>query len=105
MTYLQPNKNSSLINRILAGFAVALIIGVFGMVALYNATVNLSHNITKAKTELDAIGAASTQLNNSVVQALSAAGLSATAARDGLVVDNSPEYFPVQQSWPIASHY
>ncbi len=105
MTFLQPNRNKSIVNRILAGLAVALVAGVFGMVALYNATVNLGHNIAAAKTELDAVGAESTQLNNQVINDLSGSGLAAAASADGLVADNNPQYFPVHGPWPIASQY
>lgn len=90
---------------IIAIFLIAIAAGVFGMVALYNATVNLTHNVAEAKTQLDAIGAATTKLNNQVLAATGAGDLTALAAKDGLVEDGKPQYFPVHQSWPIASHY
>ena len=107
MTYLQPNKNKSIVDLVLAGLAVALVAGVLGMVALYNATVNLNYNITKAKAELNAVGVASTKLQNEVVQNLSVTDANAAAAADGLVADNNPQYFTESQpqSWPIASHF
>lgn len=105
MTFLQPNKNKSIINRILAGLAVALVASVFGMIALYSQTVNLNHNIEAAKAALDAVGTQSTQFNNQVIKALSGNGLVAAATQGGLVADNNPEYFPVHGPWPIASQY
>ena len=105
MTFIQPNKTSSLVNGLLVILGIALVAGVGGMVVLYNATVNLDHNITAAKAELDAIGAQNTALNNKVIAALSGNNLTAVAAADGLVAEAKPQYFPVNQSWLIASHY
>ena len=92
-------------NGIIVIFLVAIAAGVFGMVALYNATVNLTHNVADAKAQLDAIGAMTTSLNNQALAATSGGDLTALAAKDGLVADQKPQYFPVHQSWPIASHY
>ena len=93
-----------MIDRILAGLVAACVLGVFGMVWLYNATVNLGHNISAAKAQIDSVGAESTALNNRIIQSLSAAGLSTAVANGGLVADNNPEYFPAFQ-WQVASHY
>ncbi len=104
MTYLQPNQQGSIVNRILAGLVAACVIGVFAMVWLDNATVNLGHNLASVRAQADAIGAQSTAFNNTIVQSLSAAELSTAVANDGLVADNYPEYFPAPQ-WQVASHY
>ena len=80
-------------NKILILLALALVAGTFGMVALYNATVNTDHNIAKAKAELDTIGAQATALNNTVVATLSGAALANLAAKEGLVSDSKPQYF------------
>ncbi len=109
MTFIQPNKNRSLANGLLIILTVALGVGVFGMVALYNATVNLDHNMATAKAELDKVGAETTKLSNRVVAALSDGGLVAVAAQDGLVQEQKPQYFQIsqvpqtRQTWPIAS--
>lgn len=108
MTFIQPHKNSGPLNLILGGLVAVVILGVFGMIALYNNTVNLDHNITSMKTELDAVGAKSTALNNEIVSTMNSADLAALASRDGLVVESKPQYFPITQSehptqWGIAS--
>lgn len=96
-------------NGILVMLSIALMVETFGMVALYNATVNVSHNITEAKSQIEAIGAQNTNLNNTIIAALSSGEVTAMAARDGLVPESKPQYFPVNQmtdpKWPIASHY
>ncbi len=107
MTFIQPNKNKSIWNDILALLVAGLVAGVFGMVVLYNATVNLDHNVATAKTELDQIGAANTKLKNQIVAALGASDLGAVAAANGLVEDAKPQYFQVRgtETWSIASHF
>lgn len=109
MTFIQPNKHSSFLNVVLGVLAVALVAGVLGMVALYNSTVNLSHNIAEAKQQLDAVGAATTELNNKVVATLGGAELAKLTAEINLVAESKPQYFPIAQTvgqkWPIASHY
>jgi len=84
---------------------VAVVAGVFGMVGLYNETVNLNHNIAAAKAELDTIGAQNTTLSNQVIATLgSGNALTAAIAANGLVADQKPQYFQqTDPSWPIAS--
>lgn len=102
MTYIHPNyHNKSILSLVLAGLIFTSLVGVFWLVALYNNVVNLDHNITAAKSELDSIGAQNTALNNQVAAALGNVTSGNLAAADGLVQDNHPHYF--QQSWPIAS--
>ena len=104
MTFIKPNKNDGVMNLLIGVLSVAVVAGVFGMVALYNLTVNLNHNIAQAKTELDAIGAANTKLSNQVIATLgSGSGLTAVVAADGLVEDQKPQYFRTDPQWPIAS--
>ena len=88
-------------NAVLVVLCLALGAEVFGMVALYNATVNLNQNIVTAKTALDAVGAQSTKLNNQILATLNSNDLAAIAAQDGLVADAHPQY--LSSPWPIAS--
>jgi cell division protein FtsB len=111
MTFIQPNKkfNASLASLILVVLVCGVAAGVFGMVALYNSTVNLSHNIAAAKAELDSIGAQNTTLNNEILAATTGAQLTNLAQADGLVTDPRPQYFAENQNqsqtdaWPLAS--
>lgn len=110
MTFIQPNKNSGLWTKLIAVGALALAAGVFGMIALYNATVNARHNIAETKAELDKVGAQLTELNNRVVTALGGGSSAGAAIREGLVAETRPQYFDPLSSksksatWPIASH-
>lgn len=111
MTFIQPNKHKGLFNIVLAALAVAVVFGTFGMIALYNETVNLTHNITAAQNELNSIGATSTVLNNEIISALGRGSIAGLAANAGLVMESKPQYFPAGQAnasnhaqWGIASH-
>lgn len=104
MTYIQPNKNNSLWNGIIAILGLAVFGGIFFLVALYNGTVNLSHNIAVAKTELDVVSAQNTVLNNTVIATLGSNQATANAQTNNLVEDKNPQYFPIEQKW-LASQY
>jgi len=94
------------LNRILAGLALAVLGGVFWLVALYNNVVDLNHNIATLKSQIDSIGANNTTMNNQVIATLGSGGLQDLATQNGLITDNHPQYFPLArstQSWPIAS--
>ncbi len=105
MTFIQPHKAKNILNGITVFIGVMLGAAIFSMVALYNTTVNMGHAITKAKTELDAVGAQSIELNRRIVTMLDGAAVTAVMAEDGLVAESNPQYLSVQQKWPIASHY
>ncbi len=105
MTFIQPHKNKTILDIILTLTILAIGAGVFGMVALYNATVNISHNLDAARVELDAVGATNITLNNTVIAALGSDAVAAAAASHGLVADQKPEYLTVHDTWSIASHF
>lgn len=79
--------------------------GIFLLVGLYNSTVNLSHNISAAKAELDAANVQNTNLNNAVIAALGSSQIAASAQANNLVEDKNPHYFPVDPKWLLASQY
>jgi hypothetical protein len=109
MTYIQPNRNNNLLNRIIAGLALCSVLGVFWLIALYNNTVDLNHGIATLKAKLDSVGADNTSLNNQVIAALGSIQSGGLAAQDGLVQDNHPQYYqqPIatnqSSEWHIAS--
>jgi len=90
-------------NMVLAFLALATLVGTFWLVVAYNQIVNVSHNITAIKTELDAIGAQNTAISNRFVATLSADQAATLAASDGLVQENKPQYVTVNTQWPIVS--
>jgi hypothetical protein len=105
MTFIQPNKNNGILNGILAMLGVGALGGIFLLVCLYNSTVNLSHNISAAKTDLGAVSAQNTSLNNTVIAALGSDQIKANARSNNLMEDKNPQYFPVDSKWLLASQY
>ena len=103
MTFIQPSKHTGIENLIIAMLVLALIAGTFWIVIGYNQTVDLNHDITSAKAQLDSIGARNTVLNNQVIATLGGSNISALAAQYNLVEEKKPQYFPIDQKWPIAS--
>ena len=105
MTFIQPNKNNSILNGMLLALGAGMFGGIFLLVGLYNSTVNLSHNISSAKTELDAASAENTVLNNAVVADLGSDRIAAFARANDLVEEEKPQYFTVDSKWLLASQY
>ena len=103
MTFIQPQKYFNIQNFVIAVLTVMAFVGTIFIIVEYNKTVDLNHNIVSAKTELDSIGAANTLLNNDVIATLGGGQIGALAAADNLVEENKPQYFSINQQWPIAS--
>jgi cell division protein FtsL len=103
MTFIQPTKHINILNAVIALLVVALLGGTFWLVIAYNKTVDLSHDIVSLKAKLDTVGAQNTALNNQVLATLGGADFTSLAASDGLVQDKNPQYFTIDQQWPIAS--
>ena len=103
MTFIQPTKHANILNLVIALLIVALLGGTFWLVIAYNKTVDFSHDIVSIKAQLQSIGAQNTALNNQVLATLGGADFTALVAADGLVADKNPQYFTVNQQWPIAS--
>ena len=60
MTFIQPSKNKNILNLVLVVLVLALFTGTFWVIIAYNQTVSISHDIAKAKSELDSVGTANT---------------------------------------------
>jgi hypothetical protein len=103
MTFIQPTKHINILNACIALLIVALLGGTFWLVIAYNKTVDLSQDIVSDKAQLQSIGAQDTALNNQVLATLGGANFIALAAADGLVADKNPQYFTIDQQWPLAS--
>jgi cell division protein FtsB len=103
MTFIQPNKNKSILNLIIGFLTVGLLAGVFSLVVFYNNAVTINHNIALAKTELDKISAENTSLNNTIISSLGSDQLSLSAKTNNLIEDKNPQYFTTNSQWPLAS--
>jgi len=98
MTFYKPDKNNTVLRIFLAIVIMSLVGGTFWLITLYNQTVNLNHEISAAKAQLDTIGAENTAINNKIVTMLGDTDqLTAMATSDGLVVDARPQYVTAAQ--------
>jgi cell division protein FtsB len=97
MTFIQPNKTSTLFRILLIVVMIGLIGGTFWLITLYNQTVNLNHEIAAAKAELDSIGAGNTALNNKIVTTLGDTDQLAAIATQGGLVIAKPQYVTATQ--------
>ncbi len=95
MTFLQPKHYFNIANSFIAALVLLVLVGTVGLIVEYNKTVTLQHGILAAKTQLQSIGAANTQLTNSVFATLDNGQAPTIAAADGLVADNNPQYYTV----------
>lgn len=103
MTFIQPTKHINTVNAVIALLVVALLGGTFWLVVAYNKTVDLSQDIVSDTAQLQSVGAENTALNNQVLATLGGANFVSIAAADGLVEDKNPQYFTIDQQWPLAS--
>ncbi len=103
MTFIQPKKYFNIQNIVLGALAFFVLAATALVIVEYNKTVDLNHNILAAKTEIDSVGAQNTQLSNNVIATLGGGQIGQLAAADGLVAENKPQYFSINQQWPIAS--
>lgn len=103
MTFIQPTKHINTLNVIIALLVVALLGGTFWLVVAYNKTVDLSQDIVSDTAQLQSVGAQNTALNNQVLTTLGSTNFTSLAAADGLVEDKNPQYFTIDQQWPLAS--
>ena len=102
MTFIQPHKNSSLLNIVLGCLVVLLLLGTGSLVVLYNHVVNLNHEIASLKASIDSVGAASSALSNQKVTAIGDDQGASLAVGQGLVLDNQPHYFKESGSGAVA---
>jgi cell division protein FtsL len=100
MTFIHSSHHKNWLTRTIVLLMVALFTGTFGLILLYNKMVDLNHEIAKTKSQLELVGAASTQLNNQVIALTGGGKLTNVASEDGLVLDNKPQYFPVLMAGP-----
>jgi cell division protein FtsB len=94
MTFIQPNKKSIVFRLFLVLIVAGLMGGTFWLITLYNQAVNLNHEISAAKAELDSIGAKNTAINNQIITLFGNADPTVIAAQGGLVIAK-PQYVSV----------
>lgn len=104
MTFIQPNKNSGILNKILAVLVVAMVFGGISIVVLYNKVVNLNHGVGELKAEFVALQSENAESQDKIFKLLDVGNDSAVLAADyKLVEDKNPEYLEINSKWYYAS--
>lgn len=104
MTSIQPNKEKTLSVKIIALLGVTLLFGVIFLIALYNQTVNLEHEIKAARDEVQNIQAENAEYKDKIFNLLSAKNIESIAAERQLVKEKEPEYIQAHR-WAVVSQY
>ncbi|MEK7508171.1 MAG: hypothetical protein AAB602_03780 [Patescibacteria group bacterium] len=102
MTFIQPNKDKSVLNKILMLFALFTVLSSAWLVVLYNNVVNLNHGLSRMKSEFSEIQSQNMAIKSKVFDLINS---SDPLNFGGLVQDKNPEYIDVRPTWSFASDY
>lgn len=103
MTIIKPHRTFSLRFFLEAAlYALAGLAVLYG-VWLYNAAVNLSHEVEIQAKTLETARVRSAELKNQLFDRLDSSELQALAEEHGLVRERSPKYFESDPRWLSAS--
>ena len=102
MTYIQPNKNKSILNNILIVLGIFTVLSSFWLVMLYNKSVNLDHGISRMKTEFSAIQSENLAIKTKIFNLINSSDPSSIG---GLIQEKNPEYIETRNTWSFASDY
>lgn len=93
MTVIQPegHKRSSRIMNSFLAMTLAMVLG-WGIL-IYNAMVNLNHNIRLLEVKIQKTEAVNAELKNKLYAFLNPSSLEAVARKRGLVKEKGPHYF------------
>lgn len=105
MTFIQPNKDSGFINKVLAALAVGFVASVFWLVALYNSSVNVSHGLSDMRGEFEEVQAQNMALQERILKLMNSDNLKGLAAAKNLVQDKKPDYLEIHPQWSYASEF
>ncbi len=109
MTFIQPNKNSGILNKILAVLVICSVFSGAALVVLYNRIVNFDHGLDKAKAELASLQSQNADAKDKIFELLDTDKDSAALKDYGLVEDKNPQYLEISskdensQQWSYAS--
>lgn len=85
-------------------FSIALVFGIISLIAVYNQSVNLKHEISLMKNQMQQIQAANAGLQDKLFSLFDPAKVAEFSAKQGLVKEKAPQYLPIE-SWALASHF
>lgn len=105
MTFIQPSKNHSIINRILIALVVCLVLSIFWLVSLYNSSLNLSYGLSEMRSELKAVQTTNAALKEKLFVLVDPASFKNFAGSKNLVQDKKLQYLEIHSQWSYASEY
>ena len=91
MTIIRPNKYKD-IKRLVISLGVFLVGTILVWVFVYLQTVNLSHDLTKAKHRLEEVKVENADLKNEYYSLVDADNLEALAKERGFIKDKNPQW-------------
>jgi hypothetical protein len=91
------------LNVLIVLLVIMVFTGTFLLIVTYNKTVDMAHDISAAKAELDSIGAKSTTMNNNLIATLGGNQVQSIASTNNLVEEKKPQYVTIDKKWPLAS--
>jgi len=103
MTFIQPNKNSSIFNKVLAVLVVCLILDGVSLVVLYNRTVNFNHGTAEMKAEFSTLQSQNADFKDKIFKLLNVGRDSAVSGDHKLIEDKNPQYLEINSKWSYAS--
>jgi len=99
MTFIQPNKNKSFLNKILLLLGIFTVLSSIWLVMLYNKLVNLNHGLSEIKSEFSEIQESNLAVKTRIFDLINSSDPSSVG---DLVQEKNPEYLEL---WSFASDY
>lgn len=103
MTIIQPGNNKKGLTFTVMFLVIILGLFIGGDVFMYNAIVDLNHNINLAGDKINKMEVTNAELKNKMYGLLDPRLLENLATANGLVKDKGPQYFQVSLNAPWVS--
>lgn len=104
MTFIQPNRDSSLSNKILVILILCLVFGTLWLIVLYNKYVNFSHGLSQMRSEFKEIQAQNAELKEKIFNLVDISNLEKFNGSN-FIQDKNPQYLEIDSKWSYASRY
>lgn len=105
MTFIQPHKNQSFLNKALFLLAIFAVFGVIWLITLYNKEVKLDHAVSQMNAEFQLVQSQNAELKDKIIKLSDSANSINLISRENLIQDKAPQYFEVNKQWSFASQY
>jgi cell division protein FtsB len=103
MTFIQPNRSSNILSKILIVLAACLVLGGLSLIVLYNRMVNFNHGAGEMKAEYLALQSQNAEIKDEVLKLFDVGNDSAVLSGHKLIEDKNPQYLEIDSKWSYAS--